>query len=276
MNLQLLNRYFRKYPEDRSKIFLSVKGCITTSMKADSSPSGVRKSVENSCNVLGSYIDLFQPARVDTSVPIEDTMAELMLLVKEGKIRSIGLSECGPETIRRAAKVGKVAAVEQEYSLWANEIEQIGIIDACKDNKIALVAYSPLGRGMLTGQIRSRGDIPKDDMRLHYPRFSEENFSKNLQLVDKLEELANKKGCTASQLGIGWCIAQSVRLGLQVLPIPGCTSIERLKENVGGRDVNLSTEELSEIDGVLSSIEIVGGRYPDFLSAQLYAESRAK
>lgn len=245
-------------------------------MSPDASPSGVRKSVENCCNILGTYIDLFEPARVDTTVPIEDTMGELTLLVKEGKIRSIGLSECGPETIRRAAKVGKVGAVEQEYSLWSTEIEQNGIIDACRENGIALVAYSPLGRGMLTGQIRSRKDIPENDMRLHYPRFSEENFDKNLELVDRLEQLAKKKGCTASQLGIAWCIAQADRLGLQVLPIPGCTSIERLKENAAGRDVKLSKEELNEIKEILSSINVVGGRYPSFASALLYAEAPAK
>jgi pyridoxine 4-dehydrogenase len=271
LNLQLLNRYFKKYPEDRSKVILSVKGCLDVkTLKQDSSAEGVRKSVENSVNVLGSPIDLFEPARIDKSRPIADVVHDFETLIKEGKIKSIGLSEASAETINNAAEAGKIAAVEQEYSLWATEIETNGVVEALKKHKIPLVAYSPLGRGFLTGQIKSRDDLAEDDMRRNWDRFSEENFDTNLVLVKELEKIAQAKNCEPSQLAIAWVLAQQSVLGIEIVPIPGCTSEARLLENCKGRKVTLTEAELKQIRDLLDKTTIKGGRYNKHMEGTLF------
>ncbi|ORY79425.1 NADP-dependent oxidoreductase domain-containing protein [Protomyces lactucae-debilis] len=272
LNLQLFKRYFEKYPEDRSKVFLSVKGCVDLkSLQPDSSSANIRKSIENSVNTMGTHIDLFEPARVDKKRPIEEVVHDFETLIKEGKIKSMGLSEASAETIDKAASAGKIAAVEQEYSLWATEVETNGVVDALKKHNIPLIAYSPLGRGFLTGQIKSRDDLPENDMRRHFDRFSDENFDSNLEVAKKLEEFAKGKGCEPSQLAIAWVLAQQDVLGIKIVPIPGCTTEARLLENCKGRDVSLSTDELKEIRDLLDKMTIKGGRYNKHMEDTLFA-----
>ncbi|KAM0748831.1 aldo/keto reductase [Meredithblackwellia eburnea MCA 4105] len=258
LGLQLLARFFEAEPTYADKIFLSVKGAITPEWKADSSDEYLRESVTNINKILKHRkMDLFEPARVDKTRPIEETMKSLQKLVDEGHFKYIGLSECSAETVRRAAKVGSVAAVEVEYSPWALDIEKNGVLAACRELKIPVVAYSPLGRGFLTGTIKSRSDIPEGDGRLMFDRFSEENFPKNLELVSKLEAIAQKKGISPAQLALAWLLAQDPL----IVPIPGSTRVEGVKESISAGNITLTSEELKEIRDVVDSANIIGGRY---------------
>jgi pyridoxine 4-dehydrogenase len=236
----------------------------------DGSPEGVRRSVENCVKILDGKkkIDLFQCARVDTEVPIETTIGTLAELVKEGKIGGISLSEASAETIRRAAKVHKVSAVEVEVSLWQDHILTNGVADACFENGIPVVAYSPIGRGFLTGQIQSLDDLPEGDFRRQFPRFRPENFDKNLQLVHEIQEIAHRKGVTPAQLAIAWVRQLSDRKVLPVfIPIPGASREDRVKQNC--EIVELNQEELTEISKVLASFEVLGDRYPEMFMNSL-------
>lgn len=274
-SLHLLREYFEKYPEDAKKVVISIKGGLEKGgMKPDGRPENVRRSIDECLTQLGGTkkLDLFECARVDPQTPIEVTMRTADEYVKSGKLGGISLSECSADTIRRASKVAKISAVEVEYSLWATEIQDNGVLKACGELGIPIIAYSPLGRGFLTGQIRSPSDIPEDDPRKHYPRFSEENFPKNFELLTQLETLAKKKGCTPGQVGIAWVKAQSERGGNPVIiPIPGATTAERVKENM--TDVELSDYDLKEIDSILASVEIVGERYGGPVNALNFGDS---
>jgi aryl-alcohol dehydrogenase-like predicted oxidoreductase len=215
----------------------------------------VRASAEASLRRLGvDHIDLYYQHRVDPDTPIEETVGAMAELVAEGKVRALGLSEAGPETIRRAHAVHPIAAVQSEYSLWSRDIED-GIIPTLRELGIALVAYSPLGRGFLTGAITSIDDLDEDDYRRHSPRFQGDNFQKNLDVVKVIEGLAADKGVAPAQLALAWVLAQ----GDDVVPIPGTKRRARLEENVGALDVALSAEELAEIGSVLP--EAAGQRY---------------
>ena len=262
-SLHLLREYFEKQPSDAKKVVLSIKGgLVKGGMKPDGSPQNVCRSIDECLTQLAGTkkLDLFECARVDPQTPIEVTVRTMDEYVKSGKLGGISLSECSADTIRRAAKVAKISAVEVEYSLWATEIQDNGVLQACGELGIPIVAYSPLGRGFLTGQVKSRSDLPEDDMRRHLPRFSEENFPKNLELIHQLEHLAKRKGCTPGQVGIAWVKAQSERNGNPVIvPIPGATTAERVKENL--TDVELSESDLKEIDSIMASVEIHGERY---------------
>jgi pyridoxine 4-dehydrogenase len=196
-----------------------------------------------------------------------------MEYVKEGKLGGISLSECSANTIRRAAKVAKIDAVEVEFSLWETTILQNGVAQACRELDIPIVAYSPLGRGFLTGQVKKLDDIPKDDIRRHSPRFSEpEAFEKNLELVRELEKLAKRKGCKPGQLAIAWVRAQGEKPDMPtIIPIPGASSPERIRENM--TEVELSENDLKEIDSLLASIEIAGGRYAGAGAALEFGDS---
>lgn len=227
--------------------------------RIDGSPKYVKQACEGSLQRLGiDTIDLYYQHRVDTGTPIEETVGAMAELVREGKVRYIGLSEPGLETIRRANKVHPITAVQSEYSLWTRDPED-GALDTCRELGIGFVAYSPLGRGFLTGQITRWEDIPEDDYRKHHPRFAGENFKKNLELVAKLEELAAKKGCSSSELAIAWVLAQ----GNDVVPIPGTKRRKYLEQNLGGLDVRLSGEELKEIDAISPRGAVSGTRYPE-------------
>jgi aryl-alcohol dehydrogenase-like predicted oxidoreductase len=215
----------------------------------------VRSSVEGSLRRLGvDHIDLYYQHRVDPDTPIEETVGAMAELVAEGKVRALGLSEAGPETIRRAHAVHPIAAVQSEYSLWSRDIED-AVLATLRELNIALVAYSPLGRGFLTGAIKSIDDLDPDDFRRNLPRFQGENFQKNLDLVALVERIAADKGATPAQLALAWVLAQ----GDDVVPIPGTTRRTRLEENVGAVDVELNAGELAEIADALP--EPAGDRY---------------
>src|SRR5207237_5932583 len=198
-------------------------------------PDYVRSSCEGSLRRLGvETIDLYYQHRVDPNTPIEETVGAMAQLVKEGKIRYIGLSEAGPQTIRRASKVHPITALQSEYSLWTRDPED-KILDTCRELGIGFVAYSPLGRGFLTGQFKRFEDLPADDYRRFSPRFQGENFQKNLELVRRVEQIAKEKGCTASQLALAWVLAQ----GKDIVPIPGTKRRKYLEDNVGALNMQL-------------------------------------
>lgn len=225
----------------------------------DGSPAYVRKACEASLRRLGvDVIDLYYQHRVDPRTPIEDTVGAMAELVREGKVRYLGLSEAAPDTIRRAHKVHPVTALQTEYSLWSRDAEE-DLLPLCAELGITYVAYSPLGRGFLTGAIRSIDDLAPDDWRRNNPRFQGENFQKNLQLVDAVQEMARARGCTPAQLALAWVLARPEG----IIPIPGTRRIERLEENIGALDVTLTREELDRLDAIAPVGVAAGTRYPE-------------
>jgi aryl-alcohol dehydrogenase-like predicted oxidoreductase len=231
-------------------------------------PEYVHRACDASLQRLGvDVIDLYYQHRVDTTVPIEDTWGALRELVEAGKIRHAGISEAAPETIRRAHAVQPVTAVQTEYSLWTRDPEDDGVFATCVELGIGFVAYSPIGRGFLSGRIRSLDDLAADDFRRHNPRFQGENFAKNLQLVDRVREIADEKGVTPAQLALAWVMAQSGRPGKPaIVPIPGTTTVAHLEENAAAADVALTEDELRRIDEVAPVGAALGDRYPDMSS----------
>ena len=208
---------------------------------------------------------MFECARVDPNTPVETSIQALAECVKAGKIGAISLSEVGAATIRKAAKIHPIACVEVEMSLWATDILENGVASTCAELNIPIAAYSPLGRGFLTGQIKSPNDIPEGDFRKHLPRFQPEVFDENMKLVDEIKKLADKKGCTTGQIGIAWVKSQSGKPGMPIIiPIPGATTAERIKENM--TDVSLTQADLAEIQSILDTFKPVGGRYGGFLA----------
>ena len=251
----------------RDKVVLATKFGIVrdpsdpTKRGVSGKPEYVRSSCEGSLKRLGvETIDLYYQHRVDPNTPIEETVGAIAELVKEGKIRYIGLSEASPATLRRAAKVHPIAALQTEYSLWSRDPER-EILATCRELGIGFVAYSPLGRGFLTGQFRKFEDLPADDYRRNSPRFQGENFQKNLDLVRQVEEMAKEKGCRPSQLALAWVLAQ----GDDVVPIPGTKRRKYLEENIAANEVKLTKEDLRRIDGVFSPEAAAGGRYPEHM-----------
>ncbi|HXD36464.1 MAG TPA: aldo/keto reductase, partial [Rhodanobacter sp.] len=204
-------------------------------------------------------IDLYYQHRVDPNVPIEETVGAMAELVAAGKVRYLGLSEASGATLERACKVHPIAALQSEFSLWTRDPQANGMLEACRRLGVSLVAYSPLGRGFLTGAIRSPDDFDADDYRRSSPRFMGDNFARNLQLVEQVEALAADKGCSSAQLALAWVLAQ----GDDVLAIPGTRRRSRLDENLGALDVQLSTAELATIDAVFPPDAVSGGRYVD-------------
>jgi aryl-alcohol dehydrogenase-like predicted oxidoreductase len=224
-------------------------------------PDYVKKSCEGSLQRLGvEYIDLYYQHRVDPNTPIEETVGALAKLVKEGKIRYIGLSEAAADTIRRAAKVHPIAALQTEYSLWTRDPEE-EILATCRELGIGFVAYSPLGRGFLTGQFKTFEDLAADDFRRFSPRFQGENFQKNLDLVKEVEEIAREKKCQPSQLALAWVLAQ----GDDIVPIPGTKRRKYLEENAVAVDLKLTAEDLRRLSEVFLSGAASGLRYPEHM-----------
>jgi aryl-alcohol dehydrogenase-like predicted oxidoreductase len=235
--------------------FLGVKG----------SPEYVKQACEGSLKRLGvDVIDLYYQHRVDKTVPIEDTVGALAELVREGKVRYLGLSEASPSTIRRAHKVHPISALQSEYSLWEREPED-EILPAVRELGIGFVPYSPLGRGFLTGQFKKFEDLPADDYRRNAPRFQGENFQKNLDLVRKIEEMAREKNCTPAQLALAWVLAQ----GSDVVPIPGTKRRKYLEQNLAAADIKLTRDDLARIDQVAPKGIAAGPRYPEAAMAAL-------
>jgi aryl-alcohol dehydrogenase-like predicted oxidoreductase len=222
-------------------------------------PEYVRKACEGSLQRLGvETIDLYYQHRVDHKTPIEDTVGAMAKLVEEGKVRYIGLSEAGADTLRRANQVHPITALQSEYSLWTRDPEQ-EILPTCRELGIGFVAYSPLGRGFLTGQIRRFEDFSADDYRRGSPRFQGENFQKNLDLVRKIEDMAKEKDCTPAQLALGWVLAQ----GGDVIPIPGTKRRKYLEDNAGALKVDLTSDDLRRLDEVMPLGAASGSRYSE-------------
>lgn len=287
-SLHLLNKYFTKYPENADKVVLSVKGGLKKGeLIADGSKANIRRSVDECLRLLDGKktLDIFECARQDPEFPVEDTIEVLAEYVKEGKIGGIGLSEVDAETIRRAYvppffgdygihlrmksiltasfrhKVHPIAAVEVEMSLWSTDILENDIAKTCAELRIPVIAYSPLGRGVLTGAVTSLSDIPKDDIRHHLSRFQEENFQHNLKLIKEVNDLAARKEVAPAQIALAWIRSQSEKPGMPtIIPIPGGTTKDKVVQNMGGTQV-LSDSELAEIDAILEENTVAGPRY---------------
>ena len=259
-NEELVGRAIR---DRRDKVFLATKfGNVRDEKGAfigvNGKPDYIRKACDISLKRLGvSHIDLYYQHRVDPNTPIEETVGAMAELVRQGKVRHLGLSEAAPETLRRAAATHPIAALQTEYSLWTRDPEEDGVLATCRELGIAFVAYSPLGRGFLTGRFKSPADFPPDDYRRHSPRFQGENFQKNLDLVKKIEDLAKHKECTTSQLALAWVLAQ----GDDIIPIPGTKRIKYLEENIGSLQVRLSQSDLDQIDAIFPQGSTAGNRY---------------
>ncbi|KAJ2553888.1 hypothetical protein EV175_002779 [Coemansia sp. RSA 1933] len=229
-------------------------------------PEYIRQSVQRSLDRLGiDRIDLYIQHRVDPDVPIEETVEAMAELVREGKVRYLGLSECSAATLRRAYAVHPIASVQCEYNAWSLDAETNGVLDTCRELGVTFVAYSPLGRGFLTGEIRSFDDLREGDARRRHPRFQPENFDNNLKLVDAFKNIAERKSATTSQVALAWVLAQEKNL----IVIPGTRKIKYLDQNVDAGKVVLSKEDLEEIRGFISEIQIAGERYPEALLARV-------
>jgi aryl-alcohol dehydrogenase-like predicted oxidoreductase len=226
-------------------------------------PEYVRAACDASLKRLGvDHIDLYYQHRVDTSVPIEETVGAMSELVRAGKVRFLGLSEAATETIRRAHAVHPISALQTEYSLWSRDPED-EILPTVKELGIGFVAYSPLGRGFLTGRFKSFDDLPEDDWRRSVPRFQGDNFQKNLQLVERVETIARERGSTPGQIALAWLWAQSRVLGISIAPIPGTTKPRHLDENIGALQIELSDNDLARIEEIAPQGAAAGARYPD-------------
>ena len=226
-------------------------------------PEYVRAACDASLQRLGvDTIDLYYQHRVDPNTPVEDTWGAMKELVDAGKVRYLGISEAAPDTIRRAHGVHPVTAVQTEYSLWTRDPEEDGVLATVRELGVGFVAYSPLGRGFLSGEIRSIDDLAENDFRRHNPRFQGENFAKNLQLVDRVREIAEEKGVTPSQLALAWVLHQ----GRDIVPIPGTKRVKYLEENAAAADIKLTPEDLARIDEAAPVGATSGERYPDMSS----------
>ncbi|MUZ75046.1 aldo/keto reductase [Agrobacterium vitis] len=230
----------------------------------DSRPEHVKAVAEASLQRLGiDVIDLFYQHRVDPDVPIEETVGAMADLVKQGKVRALGLSEASAETLRHAHAVHPIAAIQSEYSLWTRDPEENGVLDTCRELGIGFVPFSPLGRGALTGALKNLDGLSDTDFRRGLPRFQQDNFDANLALINALEDMAKAKGASAAQLALAWVLAQ----GDFIVPIPGTTKIANLEKNIGAVDIVLSEEEVSALGDLLSPQKVAGGRYPEKMAA---------
>lgn len=273
----LLGRWFKRNPGKREQIFLATKfgnylDPETGERSVRNEPEYIRAAVEKSLARLGiEQIDLYYCHRVDDRQPIEVTVTEMKKLQDEGKVKYLGLSECSAETLRRAEKVVHIDAVQIEYSPFTMDIEnsQIDLLRTCRELGAATVAYSPLGRGFLTGTLKSPDDFGEGDARSLFPRFSKENFHKNLELVDALQQIAEKKGVTPGQLTLAWLLAQ----GDDIIPIPGTTKVENFEENLGSLKVKISDEENQRIRKEIEKADVQGNRYPEAFLKPLFADT---
>ncbi|KAL5524939.1 hypothetical protein ACEPAF_8808 [Sanghuangporus sanghuang] len=259
-NLELLARFFEKYPNYAEKAFLSVKGGIDMERRApDSSPENLKRSVDNILAKLRGTkkLDLFECARVDKNYPIEDTIKALSGFVAEGKFDYIGLSESKASTVRRANAVHPIAGVEIEVSPWSYDGPVKEVISTCEELGIIVFAYSPLGRGFLSGKYKSTQDLEDGDMRKHLVRFEQDNFKHNAGIIEGVQAIAKQKGVTPAQLCIAWVSA----LGPHVVPIPGSSRKQRTEENCGAADMELSSTDVDAVKKLLDDHPVQGGRY---------------
>jgi len=259
-NEELLGRFLREVPRESVVVATKFGFKLVNGERRgiDSSPENVRRACDGSLSRLGlDHIDLYYQHRVDPNVPIEETVGALKELVAAGKIRSIGLSEANSETIRRAAKVHPVAALQSEYSLWTRDVETNGVLATCRELGVAFVPYSPLGRGFLTGSIQNPSDLDPSDWRLTNPRFAQEVFEANLKLAEAVKKLAAKKDCTPAQFALAWVLAQ----GNDMIPIPGTKRVKYLEDNMGALAVQLTEADLNETNETFGELKVAGERY---------------
>ena len=261
-NEELVGRVLKPH---REKIVLATKfGILRDPVKQqflgiNGKPDYVKKACDESLRRLQvDCIDLYYQHRVDPETPIEETVGAMAELVREGKVRYLGMSEAGAETIRRAHAIHPITALQSEYSLWTRDHED-EVLPVCRELGIGFVPYSPLGRGFLTGKIQKPEDIPQDDYRRTTPRFQGENFGRNLDIVKRVDEIAREKRCTSAQLALAWVLAQ----GNDIVPIPGTKRRKYLQENIGALDVDLTSEDLERIDEVAPKDAFAGSRYPE-------------
>lgn len=234
-------------------------------------PEYVRRACDSSLKRLGvAYIDLYYQHRVDPNVAIEETVGAMADLVREGKVRYLGLSEAGTDTLRRASKIHRITALQSEYSLWSRDPED-EILQTCRELGIGFVAYSPLGRGFLSGQLKRFEDLEPGDQRRNWPRFQRENFHKNLDLVGRVKEIAQEKNCTPPQLALAWVLAQ----GEDIVPIPGTKRVHYLEENIQALEVTLTREDLRKLEDVFPHGAAAGTRYPEQMMAALDSRRKA-
>ncbi|KAI1048367.1 hypothetical protein LB506_002649 [Fusarium annulatum] len=264
-SLALMRRYLEKYPEDADRIVLTVKGGLGPNYVPLGTKENIHRSIDDCLETLGPVgrIASFEIGRKDPNVDYEeDTLAAISEYVKDGKIDGISCSELNANTLRSAAKKFKITALEIELSLFTTDPLTNGLLEVCGELGIPVLAYSPLGRGFLGGQIKSVEDLPENDMRAKiHPRWQGDNFRKNVQLVDDIEALAKKKGCTVSQIAINWLLSLSRRPGMPtIVPIPGSTKPDRIRENA--TIIDLTEEDLRDIDNLLASFTPAGDRYP--------------
>ncbi|KAL8919504.1 MAG: hypothetical protein Q9172_004958 [Xanthocarpia lactea] len=270
--LSLLRRYFEKYPDDAPKVTLFIRACFdSATFSPTCTRDGVRASAEECNCALGGAkkMDIFGPARVDRNVPLEETIGALKELLDEGQIGAVGLSEVGASTIRKAHTLCPLSVVEVEFSLWSPDILTNGVASTCKELDIPILTYAPLGYGFLTGRVTKLEDIPKGDIRHMFGRFQPENFPKNLELVDKINEFAKRMGVTPAQLALAWIRAHSNtdQYGT-IIPIPGATAANRVEENC--KVISLSLEDKKQLDAILDSFTVVGERQIVGMSSELW------
>jgi aryl-alcohol dehydrogenase-like predicted oxidoreductase len=265
-NEELLGRFLRTVP--RAKLVIATKFGFRIAADGgrtvDSSPENVTRACEGSLKRLGiETIDLYYQHRVDPNVPIEETVGAMAKLVTAGKVRMLGLSEAGPDTLRRAVKVHPIAALQSEYSLWSREVETNGVLATCRELGITFVPYSPLGRGFLTGAIQKLEDLDSTDWRRTNPRFGEKALQENLKLAAAVKELAKEKGVTPAQLALAWVLAQ----GEDIVPIPGTKRLRYLEDNMGALQVSLTDGDKKKIADRVAQFQVVGERYtPDMMA----------
>jgi aryl-alcohol dehydrogenase-like predicted oxidoreductase len=265
-NEELVGRFLREMPRERVVIatkfgFRIEDGAIKG---VDSSPENVQRACDGSLRRLGiDTIDLYYQHRVDPGVPIEETVGAMAELVRAGKVRWLGLSEAGSDTLKRAMAVHPIAALQSEYSLWSRDVERNGTLATCRELGIGFVSYSPLGRGFLTGAIQKPSDLSDDDWRHTNPRFQGEAFERNLRLAEHVKNLAERKGCSPAQLALAWVLAQ----GEDIVPIPGTKRIRYLEDNMGALNVTLNADELAQIDKLFPPGVAEGERYAEPMMA---------
>jgi aryl-alcohol dehydrogenase-like predicted oxidoreductase len=268
-NEELLGRFLRENFRERLVVATKFGFKIDEAKQTrtpDSTPANVKRACEASLDRLGiEVIDLFYQHRVDPKVPIEETVGAMAELVYAGKVRALGLSEAGPETLRRAAKVHPIAALQSEYSLWTRDVETNGVLATCRELGITFVPYSPLGRGFLTGTIQKVSDLDPTDWRRTNPRFAEEALQANLGLAEIVKDLAAKKGCTPAQFALAWVLAQ----GNDMVPIPGTKRLRYVEDNMGALAVQLTKQDLKETEARFRQMTVAGDRYTPEMMALL-------
>ena len=266
-NEQLLGRFLREISREHVVVATKFGFKIDKVRRTpDSSPANVRRACDGSLDRLGiDVIDLYYQHRVDPNVPIEETVGAMAELVSSGKVRALGLSEAGPETLRRAVKVHPIAALQSEYSLWTRDVETNGVLATCRELGVAFVPYSPLGRGFLTGAIQKVSDLDSTDWRRTNPRFTEESLQANLRLAEIAKDLAAKKNCTPAQYALAWLLAQ----GNDLIPIPGTKRVRYLEDNMGALAVQLTKEDLQETEARFQGTAVAGDRYSPEMMALL-------